>query len=152
MQPTTFRSRKFDFQSHQGSFHVKAFNEFWPAYKTWYESKKHDAADPIRLKEAETQLSRMMPELLPIYAGFREVSNDCPIAASFLTGYQPPAYLVNCSQAVFTDKKPLLIRNYDLSIRSATPSRIVQKASLSLRLDAIKASLTSPPSILSNNA
>jgi predicted choloylglycine hydrolase len=56
-----------------------------------------------------------MPELLPLYEGFRDKSNDCPVAAQFLTGYQPPAYLVSCSQAVLLDEEPVLIRNYDLS-------------------------------------
>jgi len=35
--------------------------------------------------------------------------------SKFLTGYQPPAYLVNCSQAVLLDEEPVLMRNYDLS-------------------------------------
>ena len=115
MSPTTFRARKFDIKSPQDSFHGQAFNEFWLEYKSWYQSKKPDASNPTLLKEAEAQLTKVMPELIPIYESFREFSNDCPIASNFLTGYQPPAYLVNCSQAVLTEEQPILIRNYDLS-------------------------------------
>ena len=115
MNPTLFRTRKFGSKSVQSSFHEKAFNEFWPAYKSWYQSKKSDVSNPKLLKEAETQLAKVMPELIPVYESFREVSNDCPIAANFLTGHQPPGYLINCSQAVLTNEQPLLIRNYDLS-------------------------------------
>ena len=115
MSPTLFRARKFDSKSLQKSFHGDAFNEFWPEYKSWYQSKKPDASNPDLLKEAEAQLIKVMPELIPIYESFREFSNDCPIASNFLTGYQPPAYLVNCSQAVLTQEQPILIRNYDLS-------------------------------------
>ncbi len=115
MNPTTFRARKFDIKSKAKSFHEKAFHEFWPEYKAWYQSKKPDASNSALVKEAESQLIKVMPELIPIYESFREISNDCPIASNFLTGYQPPAYLVNCSQAVLIDKRPILIRNYDLS-------------------------------------
>ncbi|MGK0269879.1 MAG: putative choloylglycine hydrolase [Cocleimonas sp.] len=115
MSPTLFRARKFDSKSLQDSFYGDAFNEFWPEYKSWYQSKKSDAPNPDVLKEAEAQLIKVMPELIPIYESFRELSNDCPIASNFLTGYQPPAYLVNCSQAVLTQEQPILIRNYDLS-------------------------------------
>jgi len=115
MNPTTFRTRKFDLQSPQNSFHETAFNEFWPEYKAWFQSKKQNASNPSLLKASESQLSKVMPELIPVYESFREASNDCPIAANFLTGHQPPAYLVNCSQAVLTHEEPILIRNYDLS-------------------------------------
>ena len=115
MNPTTFRTRIFDPKSTQNSFNEKAFKEFWPEYKAWYQSKKPNAANFKEMKQAENQLAKVMPEMVPIYESFREVSDDCPVAANFLTGYQPPAYLVNCSQAVLTQKHPLLIRNYDLS-------------------------------------
>ena len=115
MNPTIFRTRKFDTKSPQSSFHKKAFDEFWPEYKTWYQSKKSNASNPDLLRKAESQLASVMPELVPVYESFREASNDCPVAANFLTGCQPPAYLVNCSQAVITNQQPLLIRNYDLS-------------------------------------
>lgn len=115
MKPTLFRTRKFDNNSTQNSFHGDGFEEFWPAYKSWYQSKKPDASNPDLLKKAEFQLATVMPELIPVYESFREISNDCPIAANFLTGYQPPAYLVNCSQAVLINEQPLLIRNYDLN-------------------------------------
>lgn len=36
-----------------------------------------------------------------------------PVAAKFLTGFQPPAYISACSQAVLVDKEIQLVRNYD---------------------------------------
>ena len=60
-------------------------------------------------------MATVMPEMLPLYESFLEASNDCPVAAQFLTGYQPPAYLVSCSQAVLLDEEPLLMRNYDFT-------------------------------------
>jgi len=112
MLPTTFRARKIGEIETQWSV---VFNGYWPAYKSWYSEKKGGGVSPQALKSAHRQLAGVMPEMLPLYEVFLEASNDCPVAAQFLTGYQPPAYLVNCSQAILLGEEPLLIRNYDLS-------------------------------------
>jgi predicted choloylglycine hydrolase len=112
MLPTTFRARRIETIDSQWQ---AVFDDYWPAYKSWYRQKKLGDINPHALKQGHRQLAMIMPEMLPIYESFLEASNDCPIAAQFLTGYQPPAYLVNCSQAVLLDEEPLLIRNYDLS-------------------------------------
>jgi len=112
MQPTTFRARKIGkIETHWRAI----FNDYWPAYKAWYTGKNGDGVSPQTLKRAQRQLASIMPEMLPLYETLLEAGNDCPVAAQFLTGYQPPAYLVNCSQAILLDEEPLLIRNYDLS-------------------------------------
>jgi len=112
MQPTTFRARKIG----KIETHWRAvFDDYWPVYKAWYTEKKGDDVSPQALKSAHRQLASIMPEMLPLYETLLEAGNDCPVAAQFLTGYQPPAYLVNCSQAILLDEEPLLIRNYDLS-------------------------------------
>ncbi|HEA51373.1 C45 family autoproteolytic acyltransferase/hydolase [Marinobacter antarcticus] len=112
MLPTTFRARKIEKIDTQWQ---AAFNDYWPAYKVWYGQKKRDDINPSALKQGQRQLAAVMPEMQPLYERFLEATNDCPVAAQFLTGYQPPAYLVSCSQAVLLNDEPLLIRNYDLS-------------------------------------
>jgi predicted choloylglycine hydrolase len=112
MQPTTFRARSIGEIDSQWQ---AVFDDYWPAYKSWYRQKKSGGINPGALKQGHRQLTMIMPEMLPLYESFMEVSNDCPVAAQFLTGYQPPAYLVSCSQALLLEEEPLLIRNYDLS-------------------------------------
>ena len=112
MLPVTFRARKIETIDTQWQ---AVFDNYWPAYKSWYRQKKPGDINPRALKQGHRQLAMIMPEMLPLYESFLEASNDCPVAAQFLTGYQPPAYLVSCSQAVLLDEEPLLMRNYDLS-------------------------------------
>jgi len=112
MLPVTFRARKIGTIDTQWQ---AIFDSYWPAYKSWYRQKKSGDINLRALKQGHRQLAMIMPEMLPLYESFLEASNDCPVAAQFLTGYQPPAYLVSCSQAVLLDDKPLLMRNYDLS-------------------------------------
>ena len=112
MLSTTFRARKIGkIESHWKVI----FDDYWPAYGSWYRQKKGADINPKALKQSHRQLAKIMPEMLPLYESFRNASNDCPVAAQFLTGYQPPAYLLNCSQAVLLDEEPVLMRNYDLS-------------------------------------
>lgn len=91
------------------------FNIHWPAYKSWYKSKKANQINPANLLQAEKKLKHVMPEIMPIYQDLVHLTNEDPTASQFLTLYQPPAYLINCSQAVFFEPEPILIRNYDLS-------------------------------------
>jgi predicted choloylglycine hydrolase len=112
MLPTTFRARKIETISSQWQ---SVFDDYWPAYKSWYQPKMLGDINPHALKQGHRQLTMIMPEMRPLYESFLEASNDCPVAAQFLTGFQPPAYLVGCSQAVLLDEEPLLMRNYDFT-------------------------------------
>jgi len=112
MPITTFRARRI---SEIGSQWRAVFDDYWPSYEAWYRQHKQADINPQALKLGQRQLGSIMPEMMPLYQSMREVTNDCPVAAQFLTGYQPPAYLLNCSQAVLLDEEPLLMRNYDLS-------------------------------------
>lgn len=91
------------------------FQAYWPAYRQWYMSKKPGGVNARELATACRALKSTMPEIMPVYDELCELVNDDPEAMQFLTMYQPPAYLINCSQAVFFDEQPMLIRNYDLS-------------------------------------
>ena len=53
-----------------------------------------------RLGDAERQLRRHMPELVPVWRRQVELAGGDEVAARFLTFWNPPAYLVHCSQAV----------------------------------------------------
>ena len=51
--------------------------------------------------------------MVPTYERLCKLVNADEVAARFLTGYQPPAYISACSQAVRTEDKIQLVRNYD---------------------------------------
>ncbi len=112
MNLTTFCAIKNDNNNQEW---LENFNKHWPAYKSWYQSKKTNEINPNNLQIAEQKLKNMMPEIFTIYQQLKHITNDNSIISQFLTLYQPPAYLINCSQAVFFDPEPMLIRNYDLS-------------------------------------
>ena len=59
------------------------------------------------------QLRAYMPELLPVYQRLCELAGGGDTAARFLSMYCPPPYFTGCSQAVWTQATPFLIRNYD---------------------------------------
>ncbi len=86
------------------------FNKHWPAYKAWFQSK--GAVNNPDLETAQAQLEKYMPKFMPTYRALCELAGNDPVAKRFLTGYQPPAYITGCSQAVYQDK-PQLVRNYD---------------------------------------
>ncbi len=88
----------------------KLFNLHWPAYRAWFESK--GAAHTPDLATSVAELERYMPELMPTYRRLCDLAGNNPIAARFLTGWQPPAYISGCSQVV-TQNPPQLVRNYD---------------------------------------
>jgi predicted choloylglycine hydrolase len=54
-----------------------------------------------------------MPEMWPVYERLCHLANADVEVARFLTGYQPPAYVSACSQAVMTAGRVQLVRNYD---------------------------------------
>lgn len=87
------------------------FDTNWPAYKVWLDSKgKTDVPD---LRTSQAALRKYMPEMWPIYQRLCKLVNADEVAACFLTGFQPPAYISGCSQAVITGKDIQLVRNYD---------------------------------------
>ncbi|MFL5336068.1 MAG: C45 family autoproteolytic acyltransferase/hydrolase [Geminicoccaceae bacterium] len=88
-----------------------AFARAWPGWRAWYLAKGGER----RLHDAGRQLRRHMPELVPVWQRQVELAGDDEVAARFLTFWNPPAYLVHCSQAVLVGHSgPFLVRNYDL--------------------------------------
>lgn len=91
-----------------------AFASAWPGWRSWYLSR----GGAVRVEEGERQLSRHMPELMPAWRQQIAAVDGDEIAARFLTFWNPPAYLLHCSQAVLVDRDgPVLVRNYDLDPR-----------------------------------
>ena len=61
-----------------------------------------------------------MPELGPVYERLIELSGKDETAAAMLTLWNPPPFIVACSQAVVPDSRtgePVLVRNYDYDPR-----------------------------------
>ncbi len=94
------------------------FDETWPEYERWWLGRDPDAR-PAR-GGAEAALAEHMPELVPIHERMVELAGDDDTAAAMLTLWNPPPFIVACSQAVFADAdtgEPVLIRNYDYDPR-----------------------------------
>ncbi|TDD97305.1 C45 family autoproteolytic acyltransferase/hydolase [Flavobacterium cellulosilyticum] len=89
----------------------KLFDTFWPAYHAWLVSK--DAAYFPDLHASQEALKKYMPKMWPTYLRLCKLSNGDQIVANFLTGFNPPAYICACSQAVMTKNTVQLVRNYD---------------------------------------
>jgi predicted choloylglycine hydrolase len=88
------------------------FDVTWPAYRSWY-LRAGSAARPD-LSTCRAMLESHMPELVPTWHRLCELAGGGEFAARMLTLYNPPAYLVGCSQAVHLGRGgPALVRNYD---------------------------------------
>lgn len=89
----------------------KLFNTHWAAYRNWFDSS--GAAQPADLQTSQEALKKYMPEMWPTYERLCKLTNADDVAARFLTGFQPPAYIGACSQAVLPGDGLKLVRNYD---------------------------------------
>lgn len=87
------------------------YHSNWPAYKSWLNAK--ETANFPSLKTSQKALKKFMPEMWPTYQRLCKLAGADKETARFLTGFQPPAYISGCSQAVFAGKDIQLIRNYD---------------------------------------
>jgi predicted choloylglycine hydrolase len=87
------------------------FAEYWPHYKAWW-LKEGENARPT-YAEGLRALKTHMPEIVPLYDALCEQAGGGDLAARFLSFYCPPPYLAGCSQAIWTGKEPVIVRNYD---------------------------------------
>ncbi|MBZ0268467.1 hypothetical protein K8I85_09960 [bacterium] len=87
------------------------FRRTWDSYRRWF-LREGDAARP-NLATCRRQLTRYMPELVPLWERLVELSGAGEEAARMLSLYRPTPYLSGCSQAVWTRDSPFLVRNYD---------------------------------------
>lgn len=89
----------------------KLFELYWPAYEAWLSAK--GAASVPDLKTSQAALKKYMPKMWPTYKRLCKLVDADPVAARFLTGFQPPAYISACAQAVIKADEIQLVRNYD---------------------------------------
>lgn len=89
------------------------FQHGWPGWREWFIER--GGSDHPQLPDGERMLKRYMPEFAPVWRDLVEAAGADEDAARFLSFWQPPRYLVNCSQMAIVDRNgPLLLRNYDL--------------------------------------
>ena len=94
------------------------FDETWPEYRRWWLQHGADAR-PSR-EQAERALRHHMPELVPVFERMVAMAGDDDTAAAMLTLWNPPPFIVACSQVVVPDSQtgePVLVRNYDYDPR-----------------------------------
>jgi len=89
------------------------FDRFWPSYERWFLSDG-DHARPRYLSSLRA-LRTHMPELVPTYERLVELAGNSDLIARFMSSFCPPSYLIACSQAVWSDDAPFIVRNYDYS-------------------------------------
>jgi len=87
------------------------YTTFWPAYVSWLSRKRR--IENTDLNASQAALKEYMPEMWSTYERICTLADYDELAMWFLTGYQPPAYLSACSQAVQTTDVIQLVRNYD---------------------------------------
>ncbi len=96
-----------------GTTWKQVFDHGWPGWKEWYLSR--GANEYPLLDSCRAGLRRHMPGFERIWDSLVETVDADEDAARFLSFWDPPRYLVNCSQAVLNDADgPMLVRNYDL--------------------------------------
>jgi predicted choloylglycine hydrolase len=89
------------------------FRQFWPSYRRWFLERGGDRG-PSRAA-VERAIERHMPELVPTSQRLAELIGGDDLAIRLLGCWQPPAYLIGCSQAALAGHaNPVLARNYDL--------------------------------------
>ena len=89
------------------------FLERWPAYKRWF-LRFGDRDRPSYL-ESSRALKRYTPQLVPIYEHMVDLAGGGDRAARFLSQFCPPPLFRGCSQAIYLEDEPVLVRNYDYS-------------------------------------
>lgn len=93
----------------------RAFKRFWPAYRRWF-LDGGEAERPTYMASLRA-LRKHMPELVPCYDQMVELAGGGDFAARFLAQYSPRPFFAACSQAVWLEGEPALVRNYDYSPR-----------------------------------
>ncbi|MEX1191177.1 MAG: C45 family peptidase [Brumimicrobium sp.] len=87
------------------------YNTHWKSYKAWLNTQGN--VYDTDLKTSQAALKKYMPEMWPTYLRLCKLAEADDLAARFLTGFQPPAYISACSNAVLTGDEIQLVRNYD---------------------------------------
>ena len=92
--------------------------ETWEAYRRWW-LREGGEERPGRA-DCEAALRRFMPELVGTHEKLVQLAGDDGTASAMLTLWNPPPFIVACSQTVVPDGdtgEPVLLRNYDYDPR-----------------------------------
>ena len=108
----SFTFRAIDDDPSHKKWH-REFHQRWPAYKSWF-LRGGESERPTYL-ESLSSLKQYMPEFVDIYEGLAELVGGGDHAARFLAQYSPPPLFRGCSQAVYIQDEPVIVRNYDYS-------------------------------------
>ncbi|MFA9421174.1 MAG: C45 family autoproteolytic acyltransferase/hydrolase [Gammaproteobacteria bacterium] len=100
-------------EGNPGSVWQREFQTLWPAYRQWF--LRDGESDRPTYLESVQALEKFMPELIPTYETMVELAGGGDHAARFLAQYCPPPLFRGCSQAVYIEDEPVLVRNYDYS-------------------------------------
>ncbi|MDN5795802.1 MAG: C45 family autoproteolytic acyltransferase/hydrolase, partial [Intrasporangium sp.] len=86
----------------------------WPAYSAWYFSQGF--CNRPSLAECREQLTRHMPQLVPVWERLVRLSGSDTVSARLLSMWRMPSFVTGCSQAAVAGPDPLLVRNYDYDL------------------------------------
>lgn len=107
---TSLRFRATD-EDEPGPLWQRRVRSLWRSYRPWFLSEG-DQARPGFL-ECREKLREYMPELLPTWERLVDLGGGGDQLARMLSLYCPPPYLAGCSQGLWPDGDPVLVRNYD---------------------------------------
>jgi predicted choloylglycine hydrolase len=96
-----------------GAIWQQEFQQRWPAYRQWF-LRFGDRDRPTYL-ESSRALKRYMPQIIPAYEHMVDLAGGGDRASRFLAQFCPPPLFRGCSQAVYLEDEPVLVRNYDYS-------------------------------------
>ncbi len=108
--PVTLRALSED---SPGPKWAEVAREYWPRYRAWF--VREGEAKRATFLACERALRRHMPEMVPLYEQLVDAAGGSDLVARFLSMYRPPTYATGCSQGVWRQWPPLLVRNYDYS-------------------------------------
>lgn len=92
------------------------FNHGWPGWRAWFAAR--ESVPPVSLDQCRRMLRRHLPGMERSWDNWVNAGDGSDEAARFLSFWNPPRYLVSCSQVALVDADgPVLIRNYDLDPR-----------------------------------
>lgn len=94
-----------------GALWVEYYHRSWAAYRAWF-LKEGDDARPD-LDECRRKLGEFMPELIPTWERLADLTEGDETAARMLALWCPAPFIGACTQAVWLDGEPFLVRNYD---------------------------------------
>lgn len=90
---------------------AELFERTWPAYRRWF-LKEGEQARP-GLEASLEQLQVFMPQLVPTWEQLCALTGEVEFAARMLAMWSPARFVGGCSQAIWLEGEPFLIRNYD---------------------------------------